>query len=433
MLAQEQKSLVFVWKSQEQTSRTSEYSDNSLPSKHEEGVTSHLASQSFENFYTALFGLNSDRQNHLFDLAALAGRQRSANLTGHLQENPFAETINQLKNNPASASQASSDFPNTTQAQNSANGSPPRGKDQPGGSKSSPQPETPDSSSDLPKKPVSQFTIPGGIKPFAIVGDIKHDGRGIVIPGFRMQGNQFEIPFVGMVSLKLLVIPDPAMTTRSVAIDDLNGDGIADIALASAADPFVMIWCGLPTGEFYYLGGFGAPNGGRSITSGDFNGDGKMDLALLQPADDQNVDILLGDGTGRFNYATTVRFASSIDMLYASDITSGHNRDLLGTNLVYYRSFLLASSGNATLLKRTEFSFANIPTVLLFSDLNLDGRLEELFLFQDRQQLSVVLNPTRPLIMQHIANYNLKYPVFLVIGDLFGMGAIDLGIAPIPK
>jgi len=80
-----------------------------------------------------------------------------------------------------------------------------------------------------------------------------------------------------------------------MASGDVTGDGIADIVVTNSGSNSIMV---LP-------GGGGAPiesPAGLSPTAlvlADFNLDGKVDAAVAN-TDDNNVSLLLGDGTGRF-------------------------------------------------------------------------------------------------------------------------------------
>src|SRR5947208_2185453 len=83
----------------------------------------------------------------------------------------------------------------------------------------------------------------------------------------------------------------------SVAIGDFNGDGKADLAVANFNDNNVSILLGDGTGTFAAAVNYALRNTPVSVTIGDFNGDGKADLAVANSGSD-NVSILLGNGDG---------------------------------------------------------------------------------------------------------------------------------------
>jgi hypothetical protein len=93
-----------------------------------------------------------------------------------------------------------------------------------------------------------------------------------------------------------------------VALGDFNGDGHLDVAMAEASisvevlQGFLIVLLGRGDGtfadpEYFNLSYVWEVN---SIASGDFNGDGKADLAI---ASFTGIDIMLGNGDGTFTFA----------------------------------------------------------------------------------------------------------------------------------
>jgi hypothetical protein len=112
----------------------------------------------------------------------------------------------------------------------------------------------------------------------------------------------------------------------SVAIGDLNGDGIPDLAATRRAT-VVSVLLGKGNGSFEAAKNFGVGLGPSSVAIGDLNRDGNLDLAVAingsriqQPG---AVSILLGDGGG--NFAAAKRFAAGF---HPSSVAIGDlNRD----------------------------------------------------------------------------------------------------------
>ncbi len=88
---------------------------------------------------------------------------------------------------------------------------------------------------------------------------------------------------------------------RGVSVGDFNGDGIADLAVANSNSDNVNILLGDGSGGFAPASGspVTAGDGPQGVVVGDFNGDGIADLALPNFSS-ANVSILLGDGSGGF-------------------------------------------------------------------------------------------------------------------------------------
>lgn len=68
--------------------------------------------------------------------------------------------------------------------------------------------------------------------------------------------------------------------TGFVAVGDLNGDGIPDLAVANNSNDYVSVLLGTGTGSFGTVTNFAVGAIPNSIAIGDLNGDGKLDLAV---------------------------------------------------------------------------------------------------------------------------------------------------------
>lgn len=98
----------------------------------------------------------------------------------------------------------------------------------------------------------------------------------------------------------------------SVALGDFNGDSKLDVVVANYGDENVSILLGNGTGSFGSATNFSVgtvdPLGPISVFTGDFDGDGYLDLATantnLTAFNSSNISILLGNGDGTFNTAS---------------------------------------------------------------------------------------------------------------------------------
>jgi len=85
---------------------------------------------------------------------------------------------------------------------------------------------------------------------------------------------------------------------------DFNGDGVPDLAVATAYNTLVSVLLGLGDGHFLQLGSSAAGGSARSAAVADFNGDGVPDLAVVHGDIGIGVSVLLGRGDGYFPLIT---------------------------------------------------------------------------------------------------------------------------------
>src|ERR1039457_4590669 len=92
---------------------------------------------------------------------------------------------------------------------------------------------------------------------------------------------------------------------QSVAIGDFNRDGKPDLVVTNADNNNVTVLLGNGTGGFTAAPGSPFPTGiwPSAVAVGDFNGDGKLDLAIAN-TNSNNLTVLLGNGAGGFTAAT---------------------------------------------------------------------------------------------------------------------------------
>jgi hypothetical protein len=179
------------------------------------------------------------------------------------------------------------------------------------------------------------YSVPEGNPIFATVGDFNGDG----VPDLVVAdgGNAW---FPGTTVSILLGKGDGSFQgarsypvgnmPRSVAVGDINGDGIPDLVVAAYGYPSGTVNILLGNGD----GTFGAS---QSYTVGydparvvlvDFNGDGKLDLAVAHVNGNGTVSIALGNGDGTFQAAQDYAFGWGLGDLGVGDFNGDGYPDL---------------------------------------------------------------------------------------------------------
>jgi hypothetical protein len=164
---------------------------------------------------------------------------------------------------------------------------------------------------------------------------------------------------------------------ESIVVGDFNGDGIQDLAVAHGNSVTVLLGNGLggftaATGSPFSVGGTGL----TSLTVGDFNGDGIQDLATAN-FDSSNVAVLLGNGSGGFTAAAGSPFAVGNGPLFVAvgDFNGDGIQDIATPNQNDNNITVLLGNGSGgfTAAAGGPFAVGSFPRTAAVGDFNGDG------------------------------------------------------------
>ena len=164
-----------------------------------------------------------------------------------------------------------------------------------------------------------------------------------------------------------------------VALGDLNGDGKTDLAVANqgsnngtgmvGGDVAVLLNMG---GGTFVAANYPAGASPVSVAMADLNGDGKADLAV---ASGTGVSVLLNNGNGTFGAPASYGSGTSPSSVAAGDLNGDGKLDLVVGN--GNRASVLLNLGNGTFAAAVNYDFAAGYTgtqPVAIGDLNGDGR-----------------------------------------------------------
>ena len=228
----------------------------------------------------------------------------------------------------------------------------------------------------------AQVSYAAGERPEAIaIADLDGDGDA----DLAVTNRRSYAPWVGAVSL-LLNHGDgtfaPQVTyavghrPQSIAIEDLDGDGDADLAVANAGTDNVSILPNHGNGTLAPQITYAAGNGPSSVAIQDLDGDGDADLAVAN--DDDSVSGLLNHGDGTFAPQVRYTVGNSPRSVAIADLDGDGDADLAVANHGYgfsYEGFIsvLRNHGNGTFRVPVSYAVGNLPMSVAIADLDGDG------------------------------------------------------------
>ncbi len=184
----------------------------------------------------------------------------------------------------------------------------------------------------------------------------------------------------------------------AVAIADLNGDGKADLALASGTGVSVLLNSG--GGAFGSPASYGSGTNPYAIAAGDLNADGKLDLAVGSNA---GASVLLNIGAGAFaaavNYNYTAPYSAAGPMVIG-DLNGDGRPDLAAsTRSDDCTAVAVLLNQGSGVFGASSYVFAAAPSSSSFNfgsltsgDLDGDGKLD--LVVPNGDGVAVVLNTT---------------------------------------
>ena len=217
------------------------------------------------------------------------------------------------------------------------------------------------------------------------IGDLNGDGRPDLVTG-HSEGVENDVSVLfnnGDGTFQSPVAYDTGGSPASVAIGDLNGDGISDIVAANATSDSVSVLLGNGDGTFQARTDYAAGSTPYSVAIADFNGDNKQDLVVTTQNNgygfEGTVSVLLGNGDGTFEAPTSYGTGGLLPISVAvGDLNGDGKLDLAVTNSNSEAVALLLGDGNGAFQFQANYGTNGTtphtnPTSVALDDLNADG------------------------------------------------------------
>ena len=224
------------------------------------------------------------------------------------------------------------------------------------------------------------------------------------------------------------VASDPA----SLTVGDFTGDGKLDVVAANPANNTVYVLPGDGKGAFQSRLAITVGNMPSGVASGDFNGDLLTEIAVANRSDN-TVLVLLNNGDGTFTPAPGSRPQTGArpSAVIAVDVNGDGHLDLVTSNSQDNTISVLLGNGDGTFQAATSSAVGKVPVALAAGDFNRDGKLDLAVVNQNDPSVSVLLgngNGTFQLLKSYFTGTGTA-PTAVAIDDFIGNGKLDLAIA----
>lgn len=289
--------------------------------------------------------------------------------------------------------------------------------------------------------PPTRFTVGAGPASLAMA-DLNGDGRpDLVVANAtdRTLSVRLADPSRPGHFLPATVLATPGRVPLDAAAGDLNGDGLPDLVVAASGANSVLVFTQVAGGTFAAPMAYAVGGDPQAVAVADLDGDGRADLAVATTANAVSVRLQTAPGV----FAPAVDFATGVQpvALRVADLNGDGRPDLLTANFGADLSpgtqglSVLLQGAPGTFLAPVHHATGYRSAALAVGDLNGDGRpdvaVANAGLPGDPGSVSVFLQaPATPGVLQAATSYRGAWgPLGVALGDMDGDGLPDLVLA----
>jgi FG-GAP-like repeat/Bacterial Ig-like domain len=213
----------------------------------------------------------------------------------------------------------------------------------------------------------------------------------------------------------------------AVAAADFDGDGVMDVAVASALDDSVSVLLGTGSGGLAPATTVLAGDEPRALVAGDVTGDGVPDLVVAL-TDANAVGVLRGLGDGTFAPIVTYAVgADPVDVLIA-DLDDDGLPDIVAANSDGGSVSVLLGSGGGAFAAASDFAAGAAPSGVAAADVNGDGDLDLIVAATGDDAVLVLTGSGSGTFAAPTVHAVGNGPTDVVATDLDGDGDVDLAV-----
>jgi hypothetical protein len=291
-------------------------------------------------------------------------------------------------------------------------------------------------------------SFPAGVDPGSLTAsDFNGDGNiDLAVADSDGQGVTILLGQGGGVFPRINTLNATGFDPDAIVQGDFTGDGRLDVAVTNFDFGTVTILLGQNDGTFETAGTYQVGADPVGIVAGDFNGDGRLDLAIADFGSD-DVTVLLGKGDGAFLPGPVIQLDGKPSAIVAGDFDGTGNLDLavaleFNAGGQDNQVEILPGDGHGNFGAAVPFTVGYEPVALVAGDFTGDGKLDLAvadytdqtvalllgaggtfadgsFAFEPASFLSMPIGPSGAPIGN---------PNTLVAGDFTGDGRLDLAV-----
>lgn len=222
---------------------------------------------------------------------------------------------------------------------------------------------------------------------------------------------------------------DVGTLPAGIAVADLNGDGLDDIATANEGSNSISVLINQGDGTFpdvpvnYPVGA-----GPVSIVAAQLDGAGGIDLAVVN-GDSRNLSVLINKGGGTFETARTLPGVGEPEAITAGDVDGDEDIDLVTANGDGNTVTVYENDGQGGFTIARTLPVGQRPTAVILARLNGDQHLDIATANRRSDNLSVLLNNGDGTFAAARHYGGLDEPRSLAAGDFDGDDDMDIAVA----
>ncbi|MGB4726138.1 MAG: FG-GAP-like repeat-containing protein [Thermogutta sp.] len=212
---------------------------------------------------------------------------------------------------------------------------------------------------------------------------------------------------------------------QSVALADVNGDGILDLITAHDATSQVRVRLGNGDGTFGDAAIYGVGGQAYGLAISDLNQDGSLDILVSLRFEDR-LAVLLGDGDGNFTLSDPITTGDYPTAIAVADFDADGRPDIVTADHNGGTLSVILASSEGGFQPAVSYSSGNAPFAVKAGDINGDGILDLISVNSYSRTLAILLGRGDGTFGSAITYSLGVFPYAVAVGDVNGDSALDV-------